>query len=127
MKVKELAFVCYPVKSIKKARDFYEGILGLKPSTTDWVKSDTSGMIEYILGDNTAFSIGAGAGNFKPGKEGPSAALEVEDFDEAVKDLKKNNVKFLMEPMDSGVCHMTLVEDPDGNQIMIHQRYPERK
>jgi len=127
MKVKELAFVCYPVKSLKRAREFYESILNLKPSSLDWIKDDSNGMIEYILGDNTAFSIGAGADNFEPGKQGPSAALEVEDFQQAIKELKEKQVKFLMEPLDSGVCSMALVEDPDGNHLMIHQRNPQNK
>ena len=25
--------------------------------------------------------------------------------------------------MDSGVCHMALFSDPDGNQLMFHHRY----
>jgi hypothetical protein len=25
--------------------------------------------------------------------------------------------------MDSGVCHMAHVEDPDGNALMFHHRY----
>lgn len=120
MKVKEIGFVCYGVTNLKNAKEFYEGVLGLK-STSNWVQSDTSGMIEYDIGSGT-LAIGAGAENFKPGKEGPCVALEVEDFDEAVETIKKNKVKILMEPMDSSVCHMMLVEDPDGNQLMIHKR-----
>jgi hypothetical protein len=32
MKVTEIAFTGYPVTNLKRARQFYEGVLGLKPS-----------------------------------------------------------------------------------------------
>jgi hypothetical protein len=28
-----------------------------------------------------------------------------------------------METFDTGVCHMALMRDPDGNQIILHRRY----
>jgi catechol 2,3-dioxygenase-like lactoylglutathione lyase family enzyme len=30
MKIKEIAFTCYPVADMARARDFYENIIGLK-------------------------------------------------------------------------------------------------
>lgn len=123
MKVNEIAFVCFPVKSLQTAQAFYEGLLGLKPTST-WVQNDTSGMIEYDIGSST-ISIGAGAPNFVPGKTGAGVALELEDFDLAVKELKAKGVTFIMEPMETGVCNMAVVEDPDGNNIMLHKRKPK--
>jgi catechol 2,3-dioxygenase-like lactoylglutathione lyase family enzyme len=35
LKVVELAFCCYAVTDMKRARAFYEGVLGLKPSTVN--------------------------------------------------------------------------------------------
>ena len=67
-------------------------------------------------------AIGSGAEQFKPGSHGATAALEVEDFDEAISSLKHAGVKILMDPYESPVCFMALIEDPDGNQIMIHKR-----
>ena len=32
LKVIELAFCCYAVTDVKRAREFYEGVLGLKPT-----------------------------------------------------------------------------------------------
>jgi hypothetical protein len=26
-------------------------------------------------------------------------------------------------PFDTGVCHMAIFKDPDGNQLMLHRRY----
>jgi hypothetical protein len=30
---------------------------------------------------------------------------------------------FALESFDSGVCHMALFLDPDGNTLMLHRRY----
>lgn len=122
MNIKEIAFVSYPITDVKRARAFYEGVLGLKPGSV-W-EGEKMAFIEYIIGakGEYALAIGMGAPNFKPGTTGATAALEVEDFDKAVAELRAAKIPFLMEPMDTSVCHMVLVQDPDGNQIMIHRR-----
>ncbi len=119
MKIKEIAFVCYAIEDIAKARHFYEDILGLTPGSK-WEGED-SFFIEYEIGPHT-LALGKGADNFKIGVGGATVALEVENFEEAIKKLKDNNVTFLLEGTETPVCHMALVKDPDGNQIMIHQR-----
>src|SRR5213594_1791968 len=94
IKVTELAFACYAVTDMPRARAFYEGVLGLKPTTV----SDTPNgkWVEYEFGPY-ALAIGAAPG-FKPSPDGCSVALEVEDFDAAIAHLRANNVKFRMEP-----------------------------
>jgi predicted enzyme related to lactoylglutathione lyase len=119
MTFKEFSFVAYATTDVPRSRAFYEGVLGLKPLNV-W-EGDTSAFIEYEIGPDT-LAIGKGAENFKPGKTGATVALEVDDLDAAAKELKAKNVKFLMEPYESPVCTMLLIEDPDGNQIMIHKR-----
>jgi predicted enzyme related to lactoylglutathione lyase len=116
LKVTEIAFSCYAVTDIKRARDFYEGVLGLKPTTVIEGK-----WVEYSFGPH-ALAIGCEPGFFKPSPDGCSVALEVEDFDTAVAHLKKHNVKFRIEACETPVCHMTMVFDPDGNSICIHKR-----
>jgi hypothetical protein len=32
-------------------------------------------------------------------------------------------VTFFGETFDTGVCHMAIFADPDGNQLMLHHRY----
>lgn len=121
IKIKEIAFTAYAVTDLTRARAFYEGALGLVAGQV-WESEDKkTGFIEYYMGDHT-LAIGAGSEKFRPGNTGATVALEVEDFDEAVKHLKEHNVKFLMETEDFPSCGMTLVEDPDGNQIVIHRR-----
>ncbi|MBX4209532.1 VOC family protein [Candidatus Parcubacteria bacterium] len=123
MKITEIAFVAYAVTDVKRARVFYEGTLGLKPASV-MEKDNTYAFIEYWLGERGehCLVIGAGAPQFKPGKTGATAALEVDDFDAFAKRLKDAGTPFLMDPYDGPSCSMVLVEDPDGNQIMIHRR-----
>ena len=116
LKVVELAFCCYAVTDIKRSRDFYEGVLGLKPTTIlegQWV--------EYEFGPY-ALAIGCAPGMFTPNPDGCMAALEVENFDAAVAHLRAHGVKFRSEPMPTPVCHMAMIFDPDGNTICIHKR-----
>ncbi len=120
MKVTELAFCCYAVTDMPRARKFYEGVLGLKPTTV----SDTPNgkWVEYEFGPY-ALAIGAAPG-FKPNPDGCSAALEVEDFDSAIAELRANKISFRMEPFTTPNCRMAMVYDPDGNTLCIHKRNP---
>ncbi len=118
MKIKEIAFVSYIVRDLNISRKFYEGVLGLVAPAEVAVDAQ---WVEYDLGPGAALSIGMW-GEFKPGKDGGTAALEVEDFDQAIKELKEKNIKFAMETLENPVCYMAIVEDPDGNLIMIHKR-----
>lgn len=120
-----IAFACYPVTNISKSREFYEKVLELKPTQT-WVKDDSYGFVEYDIGPTT-LAIGAGSDSFKIGEGGAGVAIEVSDFDETIKALKEKKCKFAIEPMDTPICHMASVVDPDGNKIMIHQRKPDQK
>jgi predicted enzyme related to lactoylglutathione lyase len=120
MKATNIAFACYPVASLGKARKFYEEVLGLKPTKT-WISSDTSGMVEYDIGPTT-LAIGAGADNFKVGEGGAVVAIEVADFEVTVRDLKTKGCNFILEGHDTPICHMAIITDVDSNKIMIHQR-----
>jgi predicted enzyme related to lactoylglutathione lyase len=118
LKITEIAFSCYAVTDMARARGFYEGVLGLKPTTVH--DSEHGQWVEYEFGPY-ALAIGSSP-MFKPSPDGCSVALEVENFDDAVAQLKQHNVKFRIEPMATPVCSMTMVYDPDGNCICIHKR-----
>jgi predicted enzyme related to lactoylglutathione lyase len=119
IKILEIAFSCYAVTDFARARGFYEGVLGLNPSS---LFGEPSGMqwAEYDIGAGT-LSIGS-APQFRPSPDGCSVALEVEDFDAAIEQLKKHEVKFRLEPTATPVCRMAMVFDPDGNTLCIHRR-----
>jgi predicted enzyme related to lactoylglutathione lyase len=118
IRVTEIAFACYAVTDMMRARSFYEGVLGLKPTTV--TDTPNSKWVEYEFGPH-ALAIGSAPG-WKPSPDGCSVALEVEDFDAAIADLKKKNVRFRMEPFPTPVCRMAMIFDPDGNTICIHKR-----
>jgi catechol 2,3-dioxygenase-like lactoylglutathione lyase family enzyme len=59
LKVIELAFCCYAVTDMKRARAFYEGVLGLRPTM---IVGEPGGMqwTEHDIANGT-LSIGCGA------------------------------------------------------------------
>jgi catechol 2,3-dioxygenase-like lactoylglutathione lyase family enzyme len=116
MRIKGIGFVAIPVTDMARAREFYEGALGLK-ETMRFVEGK---WIEYGIGKDT-LCIASISDTWTPSDQGTGAALEVEDFDEAIADLKQADVKFAWEPFESPVCHMAIVQDPDGNKIIIHK------
>ncbi|MEI9998396.1 MAG: hypothetical protein WDO13_04150 [Verrucomicrobiota bacterium] len=54
----------------------------------------------------------------------PAAGLEVGNFDESIAELKGRGVPFHMEPLETPVCWLAVVLDPDSNSLFIHQRKP---
>lgn len=119
IQIKEIAFTGYPVTDLARARKFYEGLLGLKPSKT-FGEGDKM-WVEYDVGPNT-IAITNTSPEWKPSSDGPAIAFEVADLDAAVATLKAAAVKFVFEPMDCPSCRLAIVSDPDGNTLAIHQR-----
>ena len=58
---------------------------------------------------------------FEPNRAG--IALRVPDVAQARKRLEQAGVEFLGETVDTGVCHMAFLHDPDGNVLILHRRY----
>jgi predicted enzyme related to lactoylglutathione lyase len=125
MKVSEIAFVAYPVIDLERSRGFYEGVLGLQPSREFSGESYT--WIEYDLGANTFAVAMMPPGQWNPSADGPSVGLEVEEFDSAIAELKARSVPFDVEAMETPVCRMAVIADPDGNKITIHKRHPQAR
>ena len=102
LKITEIAFTCYPVTDIVRARKFYEDVLGLKATH---VVGESGGMqfTEYDIAHGT-LALGAGATNWHPRSDGCSVGLEVEDFDAAIAHLKAAGVPFKMEAFPTPVC-----------------------
>ncbi len=77
--------------------------------------------IECDIGPGT-LAITNGAPDWKPSAGGGVVALAVDDFEAATKQLKASWAAFRVEPMETPVCRMAVVADPDGNSITIHKR-----
>ncbi|MGC1481769.1 MAG: VOC family protein [Chthoniobacterales bacterium] len=123
MKISEIAFTCYPVTDVQRAKAFYEGVLGLTCTMDHEMGSNH--WVEYDIGHGT-LSIGKSEG-WNPSSEGCSVGLEVDDFDSAIAELKAADIPFQMDAFETPVCHMAMVQDPDGNVVIIHQRKPSEE
>jgi predicted enzyme related to lactoylglutathione lyase len=115
--ITEIAFTGTPVTDIKRAREFYEGVLGFKPA----MESAGGMWVEYEIGNGT-FAIGCYGDQWKPSKDGTGIAFETDDFDAEIARLKSLGVKFSLERMPTPICHFAIICDPDGNNIFIHKR-----
>jgi len=114
MKIKKIAFVGIPVTDMKRAREFYEDVLGLQPDPEMTGEQWT----EYSIGEGT-LAIACVGEQWKPSNDGTSAALEVENLEEAI--ARFDERKLAYDKVDSPVCRMAIVEDPDGNKLIMHK------
>lgn len=117
MKILGTDYIFYNVTDLQRSIAFYRDILGLKVTDEQkqWAEFDTG---------NLALAIGVFGATNDPKiiKNSASAALSVDDVKAAVEYLKGKGVKVVNEAMDFPPCHMAIIEDPDGNQIILHKR-----
>jgi predicted enzyme related to lactoylglutathione lyase len=115
-------FVTVFVEDYPAAKEFYGGLLGLENSVeygkTPGGEFETGNLTLQIM---DAAAIGR---EFQPSTH--PIALHVEDVEASRADLEAQGVNFLAETIDSGVCHMAIFSDPDGNVLMLHNRYAPR-
>ena len=115
--LKKVAFTMYPVKDMPRARAFYEDVLGLGPSSSGaqspWVEFDLPGGGCLAITTVTPSEPSASAGG--------TIAFEVDDLPAIVADLKAKGAAFAAEGIESPVCRMAIVKDPDGNAIILHK------
>jgi catechol 2,3-dioxygenase-like lactoylglutathione lyase family enzyme len=117
--VERTDFISVPVTDMERSIAFYGETLGL-PRV-----SDDEGWPEFQLGENVSMYL-VDPTNIGREFEGPhtsSVALRVPDVEEARKTLEAKGVVFHGETFDTGVCHMAIFADPDGNRLMLHRRY----
>jgi predicted enzyme related to lactoylglutathione lyase len=113
MTVKSIAFTMYPVTDVARAVAFYRDSLGLKKGGLD-----NSVWVEFEVAGGTF-----GIGNFEQvGKPGSaqSLALEVGDLDAYRAALAQRGVEATA-PHDLPNCRISVVRDPDGNQVWLHE------
>jgi catechol 2,3-dioxygenase-like lactoylglutathione lyase family enzyme len=114
--ITKLDFVGIPSQDAERSRSFYVDTLGLTP--------DGQARFEFWVGD-TCFGIWEPARmgmEFEP-QRNAHPALHVDDVAATRAQLEARGVEFLGETFDTGVCHMALFRDPDGNDLMLHHRY----
>jgi predicted enzyme related to lactoylglutathione lyase len=115
--ITEIAFTGTPVTDMKRARAFYEGVLGLKPTMESagglWVEYDVAG---------TTLGLGCYGEAWKPSRDGTCVGFEVDNPEAEIARLKSQGVPVLMDVTDTPLCRFGMISDPDGNRILIHKR-----
>jgi predicted enzyme related to lactoylglutathione lyase len=115
-------FLTVFVKDFPAAKEFYGSTLGL-PCSAEY---DKVAGAEFETGNLTLQVVDAAAvgREFEPSTH--PVALHVDDVEATRADLEAKGVKFLADTIDSGVCHMAILEDVDSNVLMLHHRYAPR-
>jgi catechol 2,3-dioxygenase-like lactoylglutathione lyase family enzyme len=121
--VERTDFVSVPVTDMERAKRFYGETLGLPE-----IEHPEQGFPEYQLGENVSLYLlqMEKIGSAFTAPHTASIALRVPDVAAAQQELEAKGVEFGGEPYDTGVCHMAVFKDPDGNTLMLHRRYGPR-
>jgi catechol 2,3-dioxygenase-like lactoylglutathione lyase family enzyme len=117
--ITRLDFVAIPSTDSERTRSFYIDTLGLR--------ADDAARFEFWVGETCC-------GIWEPARRGTTfapqklahLALHVDDIAAARSELEAKGVEFIGETFDTGVCHMAFFSDPDGNDLMLHNRYKPR-
>ena len=120
MDVKAADFVYYTVSDIDASVAFYRDALGL---TVEFCDAEM-GWAELAL-PPTTLALGEASADVpvSPGGGGVGVAVAVDDVEAAVDELREAGLSVLMEYMDTGVCDMAMVADPDDNPLVLHRRH----
>jgi predicted enzyme related to lactoylglutathione lyase len=120
MKLEKVAFTVYPTTDAARAREFYQGILGLTLGS----HSKDGTWTEYDLPGGGCFALfqDKDGTHMKPSAStGGTIAFEVDDLDATIAHLKENKVEIRMDIFHSPVCRQAIAIDPDGNALLFHQ------
>ncbi len=120
MDVKAVDYVYYAVSDLSSSVSFYRDALGLELEQL----SEEIGWAEFTLPPTTlALDEVDSDAPTTPGEGGAGVALAVDDVGATVDELRGEGATVLMDPVDTGVCDMAMVGDPDENPIVIHRRH----
>ncbi len=106
--------ITFHVSDFPEAVSFYENILGLQKKS-QWHN--------YAVFDLCGIMLGLEPGGERGVKKGvPDIYLQVDNVDEAYRDLKSKGVRFLTEPEDQSWGSRTAkFVDPEGNMFILVQ------
>jgi len=115
-------FVGISTQDLETAVEFYGSTLGLRRSV--YIKERH--FAEFETGNLTLNVHDAAAMGLEHQLNGGGIALHVDDLAAARATLEERGVEFDGETFDTGVCHMAVFADPDGNALLLHHRYAPR-
>jgi catechol 2,3-dioxygenase-like lactoylglutathione lyase family enzyme len=106
VRVEQVDFITVPTRDIERASAFYTEALGLPASEKSEAEVETP---------NLTLSF------WNPEEEGEKFFTN-SDVESAVDEVRAAGGE-IMGSVDTGVCHMGFVKDPDGNTAILHRRY----
>jgi catechol 2,3-dioxygenase-like lactoylglutathione lyase family enzyme len=116
--VEQVDFITIPTRDVERAVAFYRDVIGLpKSEYTDGEVEASNVTLSFWNPENEGIE-------FEPNTAG--FGIRVADVEEARQELEAKGVEFIGQTYDSGVCHMGLFKDLDGNIVILHRRYAPR-
>lgn len=99
------------VRDVPASVEFYRDKLGLVPNMVHEQGA------EFIMPDGNTFGL------YNPGDMTPHVSMmfAVRDIQQAIAEFQARGLH-ASPPSESEVCHMAFAQDPDGNNVIIHQR-----
>jgi catechol 2,3-dioxygenase-like lactoylglutathione lyase family enzyme len=114
MRVEQVDFITVPTRDLRRAMTFYTDVLGLPASEKSEAEVETPNVtLSFWNPEEAGEDFFANPAGF---------ALRVEDVESAVDEVRAAGGE-IMGTLDTGVCHMGFVKDPDGNTVILHRRY----
>jgi predicted enzyme related to lactoylglutathione lyase len=121
--VSAVDFVGIPTRDLPDAARFYGETLGLPRS----VYLEERNYAEFETGNLTLSLYNPERMGLEYHVNRNAVALRVDDVAATRRELEQRGVEFHGETIDTGVCHMALFSDRDGNALMLHKRYAPRQ
>ena len=118
--VQAIDFIYIFTTDFERSVAFYRDVLGLIPGKT-YVR--VPGM-EFDAGNVTIVVVESAAVGIEFTPNTHPIAFRVENVAAEQSRLESLGVHFT-QSLDTGVCHMALFDDPDGNRLMLHLRYAD--
>ena len=117
--IRGVDFVMYCTKHMRRTRDFYQKLFGLKkgPEWNDFWSEFRTAPVTLCL--NGPVSKRHPEWNWQGAA---CLAFAVDDVPAAVAACRKRGVQVLIGPIETRVCWMAWIADPDGNRICLHSR-----
>ncbi|MFW6189729.1 MAG: VOC family protein [Planctomycetota bacterium] len=122
MTVKGLSHACFVVSDLERSVHFYRDLLGL-PVAFEFTDEDGEAYGYYLhVGARTFIELFRGEPEPTPGDASyKHICLEVEDIDEAERDLAEKGVEVTGKKLGNDRSWQAWIADPDGNRIELHQ------
>ena len=117
--IRAVDFVMYCTKNLRRTRAFYRRLFGLRRGG-EWNDFWSEFRTEPV-----ALCLNGPTAKRRPSWnwQGPACVgLAVKDVREAVAACRRRRVRILIEPVETRVCWMAWIADPDGNRLCLHSR-----